>query len=132
MSDLSDLRTALAAQLNSDTSIRAVTVIPKNYTPPLCWVAAGAPYRQRGKAFGEKRVRLVVVCLGGASTNDETEALTEALAEKVADLIDAPYNPQLFVLDPLAEMDQPRLYPAPSNQQNLGIAVNVLAVSNRG
>lgn len=135
MGDLTAAREALAALLNGPaddpTGIRAVTVIPKNYTPPIVWVAAGSPYRERGQAFGEKRIRLVAVCIGGASTNDESEELTEDLAEQVADLVDAPHNPQLFKLDPTAELDQPRLYPSANNQQNLGIAVNILATSFR-
>lgn len=132
MSDLEDARTALADFLNAlnDDDIRAVTIVPKTYTPPICWVAPGSPYRQRAQAVGRKRIRLTVVCLGGASTNDETEARTESMAEKVADAIDGSTR---FLLDPLAEMDQPRLYPAAQQgQSNLGIAVNVICESTRG
>ena len=132
MSDLTDAREALAALLNAVTpanSIRAVTVVPQTFTPPICWVAAGAPYRQRAQAVGRKRIRLVVVCLGGMSTNVATEKNTEALAELVADTIDKSLT---FMLDPLAEMDQPRLYPAAQGQQMLGIAVNVICESTRG
>lgn len=129
MSDLTDARAALATLLDADPGIRAVTTIPQTFTPPICWVAAGSPYRQRAQAFGRKRIRLTVVCLGGMSTNDATDEATEALAEKVADLID---KTTTFMLDPLAEMDQPRLYPAAQGQSMLGIAVNVICESTRG
>lgn len=129
MSDLTAARTALATLLNTVNGVRAVTVVPQTFTPPICWVAAGAPFRQRAQAVGKKRIRLVVVCLGGMSTNDASEEATEALAELVADTIDTSLQ---FMLDPLAEMDQPRLYPAAQGQQMLGIAVNVIAESNRG
>lgn len=128
MSDLTDARTSLAALLNTDTSIRALTEIPQTFTPPICWVAAGSPYRQRAQAFGCKRINLVVVCLGGMSTNDAAEAATEALAEAVADLID---TSTVFLLNPSAEMDQPRLYPGPTGGNLLGIAVNVICESTR-
>lgn len=133
MSDLTDARVALAALLNTVEGVRAVTVVPQTFTPPICWVAPGAPYRQRAQAFGKKKINLVVVCLGGLSTNDASEAATEALAELVADKIDtsghiSPY----FRLDPLTEMDQPRLYPSGQNQQMLGIAVNCFLESTRG
>lgn len=128
-SDLQAAREALATLLNTVTGVRAVTVIPQTFTPPICWVAAGSPYRQRAQAVGRKRIRLTVICLGGMSTNSATEAATEALAEKVADKIDTSTK---FLLDPLAEMDQPRLYPASQGQQMLGIAVNVICESTRG
>ena len=79
--------------------------------------------------MGRKRINLVVVCLGGMSTNAATEAATEALAEKVADKIDTSTT---FLLDPSAEMDQPRLYPGPNGVNLLGIAVNVICESTRG
>lgn len=129
MSDLTDARVALKDLLNTVSGVRAVTVIPQTFTPPICWVAAGAPYRQRAQAFGSKRINLVVVCLGGMSTNDAAEEATEGLAEKVADTVD---GSTIFMLDPLAEMDQPRLYPSAQGQQMLGIAVNVIARANRG
>lgn len=128
-SDLTTARSDLATLLNTISGVRAVTEVPAIYTPPICWVAPGAPYRQRAQAVGKKRIRLVVVCLGGMSTNDATDAATEELAEKVADKIDTSTK---FMLDPLAEMDQPRLYPAAQGQSMLGIAVNVIAESTRG
>lgn len=128
-SDLTAARTALAQLLNTVTGVRAVTEIPQTFTPPICWVAAGSPYRQRAQAIGRKRINLVVVCLGGMSTNSATEAATEDLAELVADKIDTSTT---FKLDPSVEMDQPRLYPSGQNQQMLGIAVNVICESTRG
>lgn len=129
MSDLTDARTALTALLNTVRGVRAVTVVPKTFTPPICWVAAGSPYRQRAQAVGKKRINLIVVCLGGLSTNDAAEAKTEDLAELVADTIDAS---TVFRLDPLNEMDIPRLYPAAQGQSMLGIAVNLFCESTRG
>lgn len=129
MSDLTDARDALETLLNTVPGVRAVTVVPQTFTPPICWVAAGTPYRQRAQAVGKKRINLVVVCLGGMSTNDATEAATEDLAELVADTID---KSLIFRLDPVAEMDQPRLYPGPTNQQLLGIAVNCFCEATRG
>lgn len=128
-SDLTAARTTLADLLNTITGVRAVTVIPQTFTPPICWVAAASPFRQRGQAVGKKRINLVVVCLGGMSTNDAAEAATEDLAELVADTID---KSTVFRLDPSAEMDQPRLYPAAQGQQMLGIAVNLFCESTRG
>lgn len=129
MSDLTDARQALADLLNGVDGIRATTVVPQTYTPPLCWVAAGSPYRQRAQAVAMKRINLVVVCLGGMATNDASEAATEELAELVANTID---KSTMFRLDPLAEMDQPRLYPNAAGQQLLGIAVNLFCEANRG
>lgn len=128
-SDLTTARDTLKTLLNTVTGIRAVSVVPQTFTPPICWVAAGTPFRQRAQAVGKKRIRLVVLCLGGMSTNDATEAATEDLAELVADTID---HSTTFMLDPLAEMDQPRLYPSAQGQQMLGIAVNVICESDRG
>lgn len=129
MSDLTDARTSLAALLNGVTGVRAVTEIPQTFTPPICWVAASSPFRQRAQAIGKKRINLVVVCLGGMSTNNASDAATEALAELVADTID---TSTVFRLDPLAEMDQPRLYPSAQGQQMVGIAVNLFCESTRG
>jgi hypothetical protein len=129
MSDLTTARTTLTTYLNTISGVRAVAVIPQTFTPPICWVAAGTPFRQRAQAVGKKRIRLVVLCLGGLSTNDATEAATEDLAELVADAID---RSTTYWLDPLAEMDQPRLYPSAQGQQMLGIAVNVMCESTRG
>lgn len=129
MSDLTQARTDLATLLNTIPNVRAVTEVPQTFTPPIVWVAAGSPFRQRAQAVGRKRINLVVVCLGGMSTNAATDAATEELAEKVADKID---TSTVFRLDPLAEMDQPRLYPSAQNQQMLGIAVNVMCESTRG
>lgn len=129
MTDLTDARTALATLLNTISGVRAVTVVPQTFTPPIVWVAAGTPYRQRAQAVGKKRINLVAVCLGGMSMNDATEAATDELAEKVADKID---TSTVFRLDPLAELDQPRLYPAAQGQQMLGIAVNVWCEASRG
>lgn len=129
MSDLTDARTALAALLNTIPGVRAVTEVPATYTPPIVWVAAGAPYRQRAQAVGRKRINLVAVCLGGMTANDATDAATDDLAEKVADMID---TSTVFRLDPVAEMDQPRLYPSAQGQQMLGIAVNVICEATRG
>jgi uncharacterized protein (DUF697 family) len=128
-SDLQAAREALAALLNKDAGVRATAVVPQTFTPPIAFVMAGVPYRQRAQAVGRKRIRLAVVCLGGKSTNDATEGLTEEMAEKVAEVIDSSLK---FMLDPSAEMDQPRLYPGPSGQQLLGIAVNVICESTRG
>lgn len=128
-SDLTTAREALATLLNTITDVRAVTVVPQTFTPPICWVAAGTPFRQRAQAVGKKRINLVVLCLGGMSTNDAAEAATEDLAELVADTID---KSLVFRLDPTAEMDQPRLYPSAQGQQMLGIAVNVWCESTRG
>lgn len=132
-SDLTAAREALVTLLNTVSGVRAVSVVPKTFTPPIVWVAAGSPYRQRGQAVAEKRINMVAVCLGGMSTNDAAETATEDLAELVADKIDAsgtesPY----WRLDPLAEMDQPRLYPAAQGQQMLGIAVNLSCRATRG
>lgn len=133
MSDLTDARSALALLLNGTvdepTGIRAVTEVPQTFTPPIVWVAAGVPYRQRAQAVGRKRINLVAVCLGGLTTNDATDAATEDLAEQVADLID---KSTVFRLDPLAEMDQPRMYPTAQGQSMLGIAVNLMCESTRG
>ena len=128
-SDLTAARTALADLLNKVSGVRAVTVVPQTFTPPICWVAAGSPFRQRAQAVGSKRINLVVVCFGGLSTNDAAEAATEDLAEVVANTID---QSTVFRLDPLAEMDQPRLYPSAQGQQMLGIAVNLFCESTRG
>lgn len=127
--DLTDARTALASLLNTVSGVRAVTVVPQTFTPPICWVAAGSPYRQAGQTFGQKKINLVVVCLGGLSTNDAAEDATEELAEKVADAIDASLS---FRLNPNTELDQPRLYPSGQGQQMIGIAVNCWTVANRG
>lgn len=129
MSDLTAARETLATLLNTIPGVRAVTVVPQTFTPPICWVAAASPYRQRAQAVGSKRINLAVVCLGGMSTNDAAEAATEDLAELVADTID---KSTVFRLDPLAEMDQPRLYPSAQGQQMLGIAVNVWCEATRG
>lgn len=129
MSDLQDAREELSTFLNTLTGVRAVTVVPQTFTPPICWVAPGSPYRQRAQAVGMKRINMVVVCLGGMSTNDATEETTEALAEKVANAIDSSLK---WRLDPSAEMDQPRLYPAAQGQQMLGIAVNLFREATRG
>lgn len=115
--------------LNNVEGIRAVSVIPKTFTPPIVCIMAASPYRQRGQAYADKRINLIALCIGGMSTNDATEEATEDLAELVADTIDGSTT---FRLNPDAEMDQPRLYPAANNQQMLGIAVNVIARSTRG
>ena len=128
-SDLTDARTTLAALLNTISGVRAVTEVPSTFTPPICWVAAGSPFRQRAQAVGKKRINLVVLCVGGMSTNDAADAMTEELAEKVANIIDGSTT---FRLDPVAEMDQPRLYPSAQGQQMLGIAVNVFCEATRG
>lgn len=129
MTDLTEAREELATFLNTVTGVRALTVIPKTFTPPGCWVAAGSPYRQRAQAVGMKRINLTVVCFGGMSTNDAAEAATEDMAELVANALD---NDTRWRLDPLAEMDQPRLYPAAQGQQMLGIAVNLSREATRG
>ena len=129
MSDLTDARTQLAALLNTIPNVRAVTEVPQTFTPPIVWVAASSPFRQRAQAVGKKRINLTVLCLGGMSTNDATEAATEDLAELVADMID---TSTVFRLDPNAEMDLPRLYPSAQGQQMLGIAVNCFCESTRG
>lgn len=128
MSDLTDARTQLAALLNTIPNVRAVTEVPQTYTPPIVWVAASSPFRQRAQAVGMKRINLVAVCLGGMATNGATEAATEDLAELVADKID---SSTVFRLNPAAEMDQPRLYPSAQGQQMLGIAVNCFCESSR-
>jgi hypothetical protein len=129
MSDLTDARESLAELLNTIDGVRAVTEVPSSFTPPIVWVAAGSPYRQRAQAVGLKRINLVAVCLGGMSTNDATDAATEDLAELVADKIDTSTT---FRLDPASEMDQPRLYPSAQGQQMLGIAVNCFCEATRG
>ena len=128
MSDLADARAELAIFLNTIEGVRAVDVVPKTFTPPIVWVAAGAPYRQRAQAVGMKRINLIALCLGGMSTNDATEQATEDLAELVANALD---KSTVYRLDPLAEMDQPRLYPAAQGQQMLGIAVNLFREATR-
>lgn len=128
-SDLTTARETLATLLNTIPDVRAVTVVPQTFTPPICWVAASTPYRQRAQAVGKKRINLVVVCLGGMLTNDAAETATEDLAELVADEID---KSTVFRLDPVAEMDQPRLYPTAQGQQMLGIAVNLFCETTRG
>ena len=129
MSDLTDARKALKDLLNTISGVRAVTEVPQTFTPPIVWIAASSPYRQRAQAVGRKRINLVAVCLGGMSTNDAADAAAEELAEKVADAIDAS---TVFMLDPTAEMDQPRLYPSAQGQQMVGIAVNCFCESTRG
>lgn len=129
MSDLADARAELATFLNTISGVRAVDVVPQTFTPPIVWVAAGAPYRQRAQAVGMKRINLVALCLGGLSTNDATEKATEDLAELVANALD---NSTTYRLDPLAEMDQPRLYPSAQGQSMLGIAVNLFREATRG
>ena len=129
MSALTDARTTLETLLNTVPNVRAVANLPQTFTPPIVWVAAGVPFRQRAQAVGKKRINLVAVCLGGLSTNSAAEAATEDLAELVADAIDKSLT---FGLDPLAEMDQPRLYPTAQGQQMLGIAVNLFCESTRG
>lgn len=128
-SDLQTAREGLTTLLNTISGVTAKAIVPQNFTPPIAFVMPGAPYRQRAAAVGRKRIRLTVVCLGGLSTNDATEAATEELAEKVADKIDTSTT---YMLDPIAEMDQARLYPGPQNTQLLGIAVNVICESTRG
>jgi hypothetical protein len=129
MSDLTDARSALATLLNTISGVRAVTEVPQTFTPPIVWVAAGSPYRQRAQTVGKKRINLIAVCLGGMSTNDATDAATDDLAEKVADKVDTSL---VFGLDPVAEMDQPRMYPSAQGQQMLGIAVNIWCEATRG
>lgn len=129
MSDLTDARETLATLLNTIDGVRAVTEVPSTFTPPLVWVAAGSPYRQRAQAVGSKRINLVAVCLGGMSTNDAADAATEDLAELVANKIDTSTT---FRLDPTSEMDQPRLYPSAQGQQMIGIAVNLFCEATRG
>lgn len=128
MSDLTEAREELATLLDAVDGVRAVAVLPQTFSPPICWVAAGSPFRQRAQTVGRKRINLVVLCIGGLSTNDATEAATEDLAELVANTID---KSTTFLLDPLAEMDQPRLYPTSQGQQMLGIAVNVICETTR-
>lgn len=128
-SDLADARDQLTTLLNATDGIRAVADIPKTFTPPIVIVMPGTPYRQRAQAVGRKRINLVAVCLGGMSTNDATDSATEDLAELVANVID---SSTVFRLDPTAEMDQPRLYPAAQGQSMLGIAVNIICESTRG
>lgn len=128
-SDLTTARTELANLLNTINDVRAVTEVPATFTPPIVWVAAGTPYRQRAQGVGMKRINLVAVCLGGMSTNDAADAATEDLAEKVADTID---KSTTFRLDPTTEMDQPRLYPSAQGQSMLGIAVHIFCEATRG
>jgi len=127
--DLTSARADLATLLNTISGVRAVALLPQTFTPPVCWVAAGQPFRQRAQTVGKKRINLVVVCLGGMSTNDAAEAAAEDLAEKVADKIDTSL---VFRLDPNAEVDIPRLYPTAQGQNMLGIAVNVFCEATRG
>lgn len=130
MSRIGDEREALATYLNTVDGVRAVATLPQTFTPPIVWVSANTPYRQRGQAVGSKKVNFAVVCLGGNSQNDAAEAATEDLAELVADAIDASTD---FALDPVTEMDQPRLYPAAQQgQMMLGIAVNAWTLISRG
>lgn len=126
--DLTTARTG-AVSLLTAASIRAVANVPQTFTPPIVWITAGVPFRQRAQAVGRKRINLVALCLGGLTTNDATEAATEELAELVADTID---KSTTYRLDPVSELDQPRMYPTAQNQQMLGIAVNFWCEATRG
>lgn len=128
-SDLTTARTALAELLNGVSGVRAVTVVPKTFTPPIVWVTARQPYRQRAQAVGKKRINLAAVCVGGMSTNDAAADAADDLAELVADAID---KSTTFLLDPNAEMDQPGYYKTAQGQDMLGISVNVICESTRG
>lgn len=128
MSDLTEARKALVTLLNLIPDVRAVTVVPKTFTPPIVWVTARQPYRQRAQAVGRKRINLAAVCVGGMSTNDAAAAAADDLAELVADAID---KSTTFLLDPSAEMDQPLSYQTAQGQDVLGIAVNVICESTR-
>lgn len=129
MTDLTEARKQLADLLNGIDGVRAVTVIPKTFTPPIVWVSAGSPYRQRAQVVGKKRINLVAVCVGGMSTNDASADASDALAEKVANKIDSSTK---FLLDPANEIEQPRLYSTAQGQDMLGIAVNVMCETTRG
>lgn len=129
MTDLTDARTMLAELLNTIPDVRAVTVVPQTFTPPIVWVTARSPYRQRGQAVAEKRINLAAICVGGMSTNDAALDAAEALAEAVADKVG---TSTAFLLDPAAEIDQPQSYRTAQGQDMIGIAVNLIARSTRG
>jgi hypothetical protein len=128
-SDLKAARAALVSLLNGVSGVRAVSVVPKTFTPPIVWVTARQPYRQRAQAVGRKRINLAAVCVGGMSTNDAAADAADDLAELVADAID---RSTTFLLDPGAEMDQPMAYQTAMGQDMVGIAVNIICESVRG
>lgn len=124
---ITDARTSLADSLNTG-GFRTTTEVPQTFSPPLCWVAPRAPYRQPGQTFARKRVYLSVVCLAAAGTNAEALAAVDQLATDVADLVETLDG---FRLDPNEEIGVPQLYSSAQNQQYLGAAVQVIAEVSR-
>jgi hypothetical protein len=117
---LTDVRQALAQALTTG-GFRSTAEVPQTFTPPLCWVAPRAPYRQPAKVFGRKKVLLAVVCLAAQGTNATSLEAVDELASAVADFIDASAS---FRLDS-EEIDAPQLFPSAQGQEYLGAVVNV-------
>lgn len=120
---ITDARTGLAEILNTE-GIRATTEVPQTFSPPLCWVAPRAPYRQSGQTFGRKRVSLSIVCLAAAGTNAAALAALDDMASSVADLVETLDG---YRLDPSEEIGVPQLYSSAQGQEYLGAAVQVIA-----
>lgn len=118
---LTDARTALSQALTT-AGFRSTAEVPQTFTPPLCWVAPRAPYRQPGQTFGRKRIFLAVVCLAAQGTNAKSLEAVDELASSVADAIDAMAG---FRLD-TEEIDAPQLFPSAQGQEYLGAIVNVV------
>jgi hypothetical protein len=118
---LTDVRTALSQALTT-AGFRSTAEVPQTFTPPLCWVAPRAPYRQPGQTFGRKRIFLAVVCLAAQGTNAKSLEAVDELASSVADAIDAMAE---FRLD-TEEIDAPQLFPSAQGQEYLGAVVNVV------
>jgi hypothetical protein len=118
---LTDVRTALAQALTT-AGFRSTAEVPQMFTPPLCWVAPRAPYRQPGQTFGRKRVLVGVVCLAAQGTNAVALEAVDQLASDVADAIEAMSG---FRLDS-EEIDAPQLFPSAQGQEYLGAVVNVV------
>lgn len=127
MSALTDARGALKALVEAGGH-RVALEVPETFSPPLCWIAPRAPYRQSGQSFGRKKVSLAVICLAAAGTNATALAAVDDMTSDVADAIEAS---DAFRLDPSEEIGVPQLYTSAQGQQYLGAAVNVIAEVTR-
>lgn len=126
MSALTDAREGLK-DVVEDAGFRVSMEVPETFSPPLCWIAPRAPYRQAGRSFGRKKVSLSVVCLAAAGTNATALASVDDLASQVADAIEAS---DTFRLD-TEEIGVPQLYTSAQGQQYLGAVVNVVCEAAR-
>lgn len=126
MSDLTDVREALKTVVEA-SGRRVALEVPETYSPPLCWIAPRAPYRQQGQTFGLKRVNLAVICLAAVGTNKAALEALDDMASEVADTIEAS---DTFRLD-TEEIGIPQLYTSAQGQQYLGAPVNVIAEVGR-